>query len=83
MHHMHVDMKRMHFQHVACRFICPSRGSDKRPTMATTEEYLIAMADRLKQAESRMRALADDLETIGDELLAKVVEIDTARQRGE
>lgn len=48
--------------------------------MITTEEYLISTADRLKEAEARVRALAGELQRIGDELLAKAVEIDTARQ---
>ena len=47
----------------------------------TTEEYLIETADTCSRLARVGRELAADLETMRNDLLAKAVEIETARQR--
>ena len=49
--------------------------------MSDTEQYLIETADRCKRLAIANRELAADLESISNELLAKAVELDTARAR--
>jgi hypothetical protein len=49
--------------------------------MATTEEYLIEIADRVKRLAKLGREMAANLETIGNDLMAKAVELDTDRQK--
>ena len=49
--------------------------------MQTTEEFLIETADRCKRLARAGRELAADLETMGNDLMAKAVEIDTTRQK--
>ncbi|MFN3657223.1 MAG: hypothetical protein ACK4UO_08220 [Pseudolabrys sp.] len=49
--------------------------------MSDTEQYLIDTADRCKRLALIGRELAASLETISNELMAKAVELDTARAR--
>ena len=49
--------------------------------MQTTEEFLIETADRCKRLARAGRELAANLETMGNDLMAKAVEIDTTRQK--
>ena len=49
--------------------------------MSTTEEYLIESADRLARTVRELRELADRLSQVGDDLLAKAIELDTIRDR--
>ena len=49
--------------------------------MAKTEEYLIETADRCKRIAREGRGLIEQLEAIGDELMAKAVELDTDRDK--
>ena len=51
--------------------------------MKTTEEFLIEAADRCKRLARQGRELAAGLETMGNDLMAKAVEIDTVRQKTE
>jgi hypothetical protein len=49
--------------------------------MSDTEQYLIQTADKCARLARRERELADDLEAVSQELLAKAVQLDTARER--
>jgi hypothetical protein len=50
--------------------------------MATkTEEYLIETADRCTSLARRGRELIEQLESLGNELMAKAVELDTERDK--
>jgi hypothetical protein len=49
--------------------------------MLKTEEYLIETADRCIRLKQEGRDLVTRLETIGNELMAKAVELDTTRQK--
>lgn len=51
--------------------------------MSDTEQFLIQTADRCARLARRERELADDLEAMSHELLAKAVQLDTARERSE
>jgi len=51
--------------------------------MSDTEQYLIETADKCARLARRERELAADLETMSQELLAKAVQLDTARERNE
>ena len=51
--------------------------------MAKTEEYLIETADRCSRLAREGRGLVEQLEAIGQELMAKAVELDTARDKSE
>ena len=51
--------------------------------MSDTEQYLIETADRCARLARRERALAADLEAMSQELLAKAVQLDTARERDQ
>ena len=51
--------------------------------MAKTEEYLIETADRIKRLARQGREVAADLEAIGNDLMAKAVELDTTRQKND
>ncbi len=57
--------------------------SDYGDSTLTTEEFLIQTADRCKRLARVGRELAADLETMGNDLMAKAVELDTARQKTE
>jgi len=48
-----------------------------------TAEELMEKADRCFDLAKRNREVAVDLEALGHELLAKVVELDTPRQQNE
>ena len=49
--------------------------------MSDTEQYLIETADKCARLARRERDLAADLEAVSQELLAKAVQLDTARER--
>ncbi len=49
--------------------------------MLKTEEYLIETADRCIRMAHEGRELVTRLESIGNELMAKAVELDTTRQK--
>jgi hypothetical protein len=49
--------------------------------MLKTEEYLIDTADRCIRLAREGRELITRLESISNELMAKAVELDTARQK--
>lgn len=49
--------------------------------MRKTEDYLIETADRCIRLARAGREIAADLEAISNDLMAKAVEIDTARDR--
>jgi hypothetical protein len=51
--------------------------------MQPTEEFLIEAADRCKRLARAGRELAAGLETMGNDLMAKAVELDTKRQKSE
>jgi hypothetical protein len=51
--------------------------------MRSTEHYLIDMADECVQLARAGREMAAKLEVMSDKLMAKAVELDTAKQRGE
>jgi hypothetical protein len=51
--------------------------------MLKTEEYLIETADRCSGLAREGRALIERLEAIRNELIAKAVELDTKRDKGE
>ena len=48
-----------------------------------TEEFLIETADRCKRLAREGRQLAANLENMGNDLMAKAVELDTTRQKTE
>jgi hypothetical protein len=49
--------------------------------MLKTEEYLVETADRCIRLAREGRELIERLESIGSELMAKAVEIDTMRDK--
>ena len=49
--------------------------------MFDTEQYLIETADKCARLARLGREIADDLEAMSNDLLAKAVTIDTARDR--
>lgn len=49
--------------------------------MRKTEQYLIETADRCIRLARAGRAIAADLDAMSNELMAKAVELDTARQK--
>jgi hypothetical protein len=49
--------------------------------MKMTEEFLIETADRCKRLARVGRELAANLEDMGNDLMAKAVELDTTRQK--
>jgi hypothetical protein len=49
--------------------------------MLKTEEYLIETADRCIRMAQEGRELVTKLESIGNDLMTKAVELDTARQK--
>jgi hypothetical protein len=49
--------------------------------MSDTEQYLIETADKCARLARLGREIADDLEAMSNDLLAKAVTIDTARDR--
>jgi hypothetical protein len=49
--------------------------------MLKAEEYLIETADRCIRLAREGRALIERLEAIGNELMARAVELDTARDK--
>ena len=49
--------------------------------MSKTEEYLIETADRCIRLAQAGREIAADLEAISNDLMAKAVELDTAKDR--
>ena len=51
--------------------------------MLKTEEFLIETADRCSWLAREGRALIERLEAIRNELIAKAVELDTMRDKGE
>ena len=51
--------------------------------MRSTEHYLIDMADECVQLARAGREMASQLEAMSEKLMAKAVELDTAKQRGE
>ena len=51
--------------------------------MLKTEEYLVETADRCIRLAREGRQLVERLEAISNELMAKAVEIDTARQKNK
>jgi hypothetical protein len=51
--------------------------------MRSTEHYLIDMADECVQLARAGREMASRLEEMSEKLMAKAVELDTAKQRDE
>jgi len=51
--------------------------------MLTTEEYLIETADRCIRLAREGRQIADSLEAISNDLMAKAVELDTTQQKNK
>ena len=51
--------------------------------MSDTAEYMIEVADRCNRLARPGREMAEDLEAIRNELMAKAVEIDTSRQKNQ
>ena len=49
--------------------------------MSNTEHYLIDTADQCVKLARAGRAMADQLEAMSNQLMAKAVELDTAQQR--
>lgn len=49
--------------------------------MLKTEEYLVDTADRCNRLAREGRQLLERLEAIGNELMAKAVELDTKRDK--
>ena len=49
--------------------------------MSDTEQYLIETADKCARLARLGREIADDVEAMSNDLLAKAVTIDTARDR--
>lgn len=56
-------------------------SAKRRDTTLTTEEYLIQTADRCSRLAQAGREIADDLEALRNELMAKAVELDTNREK--
>jgi len=51
--------------------------------MLKTEDYLVETADRCTKLAHEGRGLIERLEAISNELMAKAVELDTARQKNQ
>ncbi|MDO8878986.1 MAG: hypothetical protein Q8M24_24125 [Pseudolabrys sp.] len=51
--------------------------------MRKTEDYLIETADHCVKLARAGREIADELEAMSNDLMAKAVELDTTRQRDE
>jgi hypothetical protein len=51
--------------------------------MPNIEEYLIETADRCKRLARAGREVADSLEAISNDLMAKAVELDTSRDKNK
>jgi hypothetical protein len=51
--------------------------------MLTTEEYLIETADRCIRLAREGRQIADSLETMSNDLMAKAVELETTQQKNK
>ena len=51
--------------------------------MNNTEHYLIDTADQCVQLARAGRAMADQLEAMSNQLMAKAVELDSAQQRDD
>ena len=51
--------------------------------MSETEEYLIKAADRCTRLAHAGREIADELESLSNELMAKAVELDTSREKNQ
>ena len=51
--------------------------------MRKTEDFLIETADRCAQLARTGRTMAEQLEAMSNELMAKAVALDTERQRDE
>ena len=51
--------------------------------MLKTEEYLVETADRCIRLAREGRQLVERLEAIGNEMMAKAVELDTARDKNQ
>ncbi len=51
--------------------------------MRKTEDYLIDAADQCVKLAKAGRAMAEQLEAMSNNLMAKAVELDTAKQRSE
>jgi hypothetical protein len=51
--------------------------------MSDTEHYLIEAADKCARLARRGREVAADLEAMSQELMAKAVQLNTARDRDE
>ena len=51
--------------------------------MSDTEQYLIEVADRCNRLARAGREMAEDLEALGNDLMAKAVALDTERQKNQ
>ena len=51
--------------------------------MLNTEEYLIETADRCKRLARAGREVADSLEAISNDLMARAVQLDTTRDKNK
>ena len=51
--------------------------------MRNTEHYLIDTADQCAELARAGRAMADQLEAMSNQLMAKAVELDTSQQRDD
>jgi hypothetical protein len=51
--------------------------------MSDTEQYLIEAADRCNRLARAGREIAEDLEALGNDLMAKAVALDTERQKNQ
>jgi len=51
--------------------------------MSNTEHYLIDTADQCVKLARAGRAMADQLEAMSNQLMAKAVELDSAQQRDD
>ena len=63
--------------------ICKSPANIHGEITLKTEEFLIETADRCKRLARQGRELAANLETMSNDLMAKAVELDTARDKTE
>ena len=66
-----------------CRKLCAYPGSNRftEKSWPKTEEYLIETADRCIRLARGGRELIEQLEAMGNELMAKAVELDTERDK--
>jgi len=51
--------------------------------MSDTEQYLIEVADRCNRLARAGREMAENLEALGNDLMAKAVALDTERQKNQ